>query len=333
MPEKLRNYLRVAKPGIVLGNLISAAGGFFLGARGRIDVSLLLATLAGISLVVAAGCVLNNCIDRKIDRKMSRTCGRVLARRVISPQNAIGYALLLGLTGTVLLWGATNRLCVTLVLAGFVIYVVVYSLYLKRRSLYATLIGSLAGTAPPIAGYCAATGRFDPGAWILLLIFGLWQMPHCYAFAIYRFDDYAAAQIPVVPVRLGIPAAKRHIALYVPAFVAATAMLTVGGYTGYGYFWVAMVLGLLWLVLAWSGFRAADDGQWARRLFVFSFVSIAVLSVMMSIDHAVPLRGACFFPEDHRLAWHEIGPLPEHPGEPGWAGIGGGRRIAWPSPD
>jgi len=288
MRETLGNYGGLAKPGIVLGNLISAAGGFCLGSRGRIDVMLLLATLTGIALTVAAGCVLNNCIDRNLDRKMSRTCGRALARGTIPPRNAIGYALLLGVAGIALLGTATNRLCVGLVLAGLVIYVVVYSLYLKRRSLCAALVGSLAGAAPPLAGYCAVTNRFDPGAGILLLIFVLWQMPHCYALAIYRFEDYAAAQIPVAPVRLGIPAAKRQIVGYVSAFVVATWLLTLGGYTGYGYLLVAVVLGTSWLSLAWWGFKTADDGRWARRLFVFSFVCIAALSVMMAIDPAVP---------------------------------------------
>ncbi len=205
MSETLRNYGRVAKPGIVLGNLITAAGGFFLGSRGRIDAALLSATLTGIALTVAAGCVLNNCIDRKIDRKMTRTCGRALARGTLSLPSAVGYALFLGVAGIALLEAATNPLCVSLVLAGLVVYVLVYSLYLKRRSLYAALIGSLAGAAPPLAGYCAVTNRFDLGAGILLLIFVLWQMPHCYAFAILRLEDYAAAQIPVAPVRLGGP--------------------------------------------------------------------------------------------------------------------------------
>jgi len=289
MSETLRNYWRVAKPGIVLGNLITAAGGFFLGSRGRIDAALLSATLTGIALTVAAGCVLNNCIDRKIDRKMTRTCGRALARGAMSLPSAVGYALFLGVTGIALLGAATNPLCVSLVLAGLVIYVLVYSLYLKRRSLYAALIGSLAGAAPPLAGYCAVTNRFDLGAGILLLMFVLWQMPHCYAFAILRLEDYAAAQIPVAPVRLGVPAAKRHIVGYIAAFVAATWLLTFGGYTGYGYLGVAVALGAGWLAMAWWGFQAVDVGRWARRLFVFSFVCIAVLSVMMAIDPVAPV--------------------------------------------
>ncbi len=191
MPARIKNYVLVAKPGIVFGNLISAAAGFFLASKGRIDGLALPATLIGISLVVASGCVFNNCVDRNLDRKMLRTRHRALAQGLIKLPLAVAYATLLGLAGLSLLWAATNLLAVSIVLAGLVIYVGVYSLYLKRHSVYAALIGSLAGAAPPLAGYCAVTGNFDLGAVILLAIFSLWQMPHCYAIAVYRFDDYS----------------------------------------------------------------------------------------------------------------------------------------------
>ena len=134
MPEVIKNYLLVTKPGIIFGNLVSAAGGFFLASRGRIDIAVLLSTLIGISLVVASGCVFNNCVDRNMDRKMTRTRNRVLARGLMSPRAAVFYASLLGIAGTALLWAATNMLCVAIVLTGFAIYVGVYSLYLKRNS-------------------------------------------------------------------------------------------------------------------------------------------------------------------------------------------------------
>lgn len=294
MLEVLKNYLLVTKPGIILGNLISAAGGFLLASRGRIDVFLLLSTLTGISLVVASGCVFNNCIDRKPDRKMRRTRNRILARRLIPLKTAIGYAAGLGVTGMALLWRETTLLSVAVVLFGFTIYVVVYSLHVKRRSIYGALIGSLAGATPPLAGYCAVTNRFDMGALILLLIFSLWQMPHCYAIAIFRLDDYAAARIPVLPVKRGILAAKKHIVGYILAFTAATATLTFFGYTGYGYLVAATTLGIAWLCMACSGFRTSDDGLWAKKLIVLSILSIFVLSVMMSIDYAVPSYAARF---------------------------------------
>ena len=292
MPEWIKNYVLVAKPGIIFGNLISAAAGFFLAAKGRVDGALLPATLIGISLVVASGCVLNNCVDRKIDRKMLRTRHRALAAGLIKLKVAVAYATLLGLAGLALLWAATNLLAVVIVVAGLVIYVGVYSLYLKRHSVYATLIGSLAGAAPPLAGYCAVTGAFDLGAVILLSIFSLWQMPHCYAIAVYRFDDYTTAAIPVLPVKQGTAAAKKHMVGYILAFMAATLMLTVGGYTGYSTLLVATGLSLSWLYMAWSGYKAKGERLWAKKLFIFSILTIFILSVMMSIDFTAPVPSA-----------------------------------------
>jgi protoheme IX farnesyltransferase len=288
VPAMLKNYLLLTKPGIVVGNLISVAGGFFLAAKGHIDPVLLVATMLGVCLVIASGCVFNNVIDRDIDVKMQRTRNRVLVRGLVSPQAALVYGTVLGLAGFVVLAKATNWLAVGLVLMGFVVYVGFYSLYLKRNSVYGTLVGSLSGAAPPVVGYCAVTNHFDMGAATLLLMFSLWQMPHSYAIAIFRFNDYRAADIPVLPVRNGIGAAKRHIVAYVLAFVAATLLLTVYGYAGYGYLVVAGAIGSYWLAIALAGWRATDDAVWARKLFVCSIVTITALSVMMSLDFTVP---------------------------------------------
>jgi protoheme IX farnesyltransferase len=289
MIEAIKNYFLITKPGIVFGNLVSVAGGFFLASRGRIDAAVLLSTLVGMSLVVASGCIFNNCLDRNLDRKMTRTQDRALAKGIISPFAAVLYGSLLGIAGTALLGAATNPLCVVVVLSGFTIYVAVYSLYLKRRSVYATLIGSLAGAAPPLAGYCAACNRFDAGAVILLSIFSLWQMPHSYAIAVFRYQDYAAAAIPVLPVKRGMAATRKHVVMYMLAFVTATLMLTVGGYTGYIYLVVSLATNLSWLYTAVSGYRASDDRAWAKKLFVYSILTITVLNVMMSIDFTAPL--------------------------------------------
>lgn len=288
MHPTIGKYLQVIKPGLVIGNLISVAGGFFLAARGDVDPMLLLATAVGTSLVVASGCVFNNRIDRSIDRRMARTRHRALARGDMSATVAVTYATGLGIGGLVLLWAFTNPLCVAIVAAGFIVYVVAYSLWLKRTSVYSTLVGSLAGAAPPLVGYCAVTHRFDLGAVILLAIFSLWQIPHSYAIAVFRLKDYASAAIPVLPVVRGIPTAKRHIVAHVLAFQMATLMLTFAGYTGYGFLAAATAIGLTWLGLAWSGGRIADDQRWAKWLFIFSVVSITALSVMMAIDVTLP---------------------------------------------
>jgi protoheme IX farnesyltransferase len=284
----LNNYLSVAKPGIIAGNLVTLAGGFFLASRGEVDFRLLLATTLGLALVVASGCVFNNVIDRDIDGKMQRTRNRALVRGAISPQAALLYAVVLGAAGFGLMSVATNPLATLIVGLGFVVYVGVYSLYFKRHSVYGTLIGSLSGAAPPLVGYCAVTGRFDFGALVLLFIFSLWQMPHFYAIAIFRLQDYRAAGIPVLPAVAGVQVAKKHILFYIGAFLAATLALSLGRYTGPGFLTVATVLGGYWLHLAWSGRIALDDVAWARRLFLFSLLIVIAVSFMMSVDYNQP---------------------------------------------
>ncbi|MEI7179253.1 heme o synthase [Pectobacterium carotovorum] len=285
----IKQYLQVTKPGIIFGNLISVIGGFLLAAQGRIDYPLFFATLVGVSLVVASGCVFNNVIDRDIDKKMERTKNRVLVKGLISLKITLVYASLLGIAGFALLYIAANPLAMWLAVMGFVVYVGVYSLYMKRHSVYGTLIGSLSGAAPPVIGYCAVSNQFDAGALILLLIFSLWQMPHSYAIAIFRFKDYQAANIPVLPVVKGISVAKHHITLYIVAFAVATLMLSLGGYAGYKYLIVAAAVSVWWLGMALSGYKnAIDDRVWARKLFVFSIVAITSLSVMMSVDSMAP---------------------------------------------
>ena len=281
----MKQYLQVTKPGIIFGNLISVIGGFLLASKGSLDVPLFILTMVGVSLVVASGCVFNNYIDRDIDCIMERTKNRALVRGLIAPGVSLWYATALGVAGIALLYFAANPLAALLAVLGFLVYVGVYSLYMKRHSVYGTLVGSLSGAAPPVIGYCAVSGQFDSGALILLAIFSLWQMPHCYAISIFRFRDYQAANIPVLPVVKGIPVAKLHITLYILAFMVPTLMLFLGGYAGYKYLVVATAVSVWWLGMALSGYKAAvDDSLWARKLFMFSIVTITCLSVMMSVD-------------------------------------------------
>lgn len=145
----IKQYLQVTKPGIIFGNLISVIGVFSSLPR-AILITLFLSTLLGVSLVVASGCVFNNYIDRDIDKIMERTKNRVLVKGLIDPKVSLIYASVLGIAGMLLLYVAANALAMMLAVIGFVIYVGVYSLYMKRKSVYGTLIGSLSGAAPPL---------------------------------------------------------------------------------------------------------------------------------------------------------------------------------------
>lgn len=279
----VKAHIILTKPGIILGNVITTAGGFALASRGRLDGWLFLMTLIGLSFVIASSCVFNNYIDRHIDAKMARTKNRALAQGAISSKNALIYGVLLGLIGTGVLFFYTNILTVSVALAGFFIYVFPYSLG-KYRTSYGTLIGSVAGAAPPLVGYCAVTNSLDLGALLIFLIVVLWQMPHFYAIAIYRFHDYDRAGIPVLPVKKGMHVTKVHMLLYTIAFIAAALLPTLFDYTGYVYFAVAALLGLAWLWLCMQGFKSSNDARWARKVFLFSLVVITGLCLTMAFD-------------------------------------------------
>ncbi len=282
-----KKYYRLAKPGMIYGNSLFAIGGFFLASKGHIHFSLFLAMLVGLALVMASGCVFNNYLDRDIDAKMSRTKKRALVAGSISGQNALIYACLLGLAGSTILGVWTNTLTQLIALAGLFAYVVLYG-FGKRRTVHGTVIGSISGAIPPVVGYCAVTDHLDGGALLLFLILVFWQMPHFYAIAIYRFKDYAAAKIPVLPLKKGIRATKLQIAGYIVAFIAASVQLTVFGYTGYSYLVVMAIVGAAWLRLALLGFKTKDDNAWARKVFFTSLAITVVFSLMISINAWLP---------------------------------------------
>lgn len=289
MSSSVKTYYQLTKPGIIYGNALTAAAGFFLASalKNYFNLWLLLATLAGTSFVIGSACVFNNFIDRDIDLLMARTKNRAIASRVVKSHNALIFAAILGLLGFSILTLYTNLLTVIVGLIGFIDYVILYGLS-KRQSVYGTLIGSISGATPIIAGYLAVTNNFDPAALILFLILVLWQMPHFYAIAIYRLDDYKAAKIPVLPIIRGVGITKIHMLLYIVAFISTISLLTVLGYTGYSYLVVMLLLSLGWLGLSIRGFSVSNERRWARQMFLLSLVIILSLSVMLSVGAILP---------------------------------------------
>ena len=158
----------------------------------------------------------------------------------------------------------------------------------KRRSVHGTLVGSVSGAIPVVVGYCAVTGAFDVGALLLFAILVAWQMPHFYAIAIFRKSDYAAANIPVLPVVAGVHAAKMQMLAYIGAFMVANILLTLLGYTGNIFLAVMVVVSLLWLRLALRGLPATNDERWAKQLFRFSLIVILIFSLMIAINSLLP---------------------------------------------
>ncbi len=277
-----RAFLLLTKPGIILGNALTAVAGFALGSYGTFRPLLFLAELIGLSLIIASACVSNNYIDRKADQKMERTKNRALATGVISPRQALLFAVFLGGSGTCVLFFFVNALSALIALSGFLAYIGLYS-FSKYKTVHGTLIGSLAGAVPPIVGYTAAGNRLDLTALIFFTMLVFWQMPHFYAIAIYRLREYQAASIPVLPAIKGIHAAKVQMILYCLAFIAISMLLGVVHRFGMAYFGLTAVLGFGWLSLAIAGLHSKDDFVWARTMFTVSLVVILGLSIFITI--------------------------------------------------
>jgi len=266
---------------------MTAAAGFLLACAWHIDFWLLISTLLGTSLVIASACVFNNYLDRGIDRQMARTKKRALVTGEISGRQALIYATVLGLIGFGLLVSFVNIWVVFIGLVGYIDYLVFYGFF-KRQSVYGTIVGSISGATALTAGYVAVSGRIDTAAWLLFLIMVLWQMPHFYAIAMYRAKDYAAAHIPVLPVKQGMQAAKMQILLYIPAFIIACSLLTAFGYTGYIYLIGVVTIGTWWLTTGLLGMRMKDTDKWARQMFGRSLLVLLSLSVLLALGSVLP---------------------------------------------
>ena len=277
----LKNYLVLTKPGIIFGNLITAVAGFALASHKAIDFPLLLTMLFSLSLVIASACIFNNFIDRSLDSKMERTKNRPLVTGVITNQSALIFALALLFLGSFFLYTLVNFPAMLSALLGFTVYVFCYS-FSKYQTSLGTLIGSIAGAAPPVVGYVSLAGQFDLAALLIFLVIATWQMPHFYAIAIYRLKDYARGSIPVLPLHKGMQTAKIHMCVYIITFMLASYSLTFFHLTNLLSGIVMALLGLYWLFLGLKGFKASNDTLWARKMFIFSLVIVMVQSALIA---------------------------------------------------
>ncbi|WP_127586620.1 heme o synthase [Paenibacillus koleovorans] len=289
VPRKatIRDYVNLAKPGILFSNLIAAFGGYWVGwgsSGETFSYLTLLFTMVGTALVMASGCVLNNYLDRDMDTKMSRTQKRALPTGVVTPNQVLIYGIVLGVIGLTMLFFFANPLAALLGVVGLLVYVWIYTAWLKRTSTFSTSVGAISGAMPPVIGYCAVTQELDAGAWILFGILFLWQPPHFWALGMRRKEEYRAAGYPLLPVVYGDHITKIHMIRYLVMLVPVSLMLYLYGYVGEIYLLTATVLGLIWVFLGFMGFKTKDDDTWAKRMFVYSINYLPILFIVMILD-------------------------------------------------
>lgn len=286
--SRLVRFYSLTKPRVLYANVLTTAAGFFLASAGNVDWQLFLAVCSGTTLVIGSACVLNNVLDRDIDQQMARTRKRATVTGDVSVRSALVFSAVLFVAGFAILVVWVNWPVVAIGAAGFVFYVVLYGMLSKRMSMHGTLVGSISGATPVLAGYVAVTGSIDIAAVIAFLMMFFWQEPAFYAIAIYRRHEYARAEVPVITVARGVGFAKKQILIYAVLYVFASLLLQVFGYAGWVYSAVMALSGALWIGFAIRGLRGTDDDQWARWMFRFSLVILFILCVMFVVGPILP---------------------------------------------
>jgi heme o synthase len=287
LPAVVTEYYRLTKPGIIRGNSIVTAAGFLLASQGRIDWLLFVVLLLGTSLVIASACVFNNILDRDIDPYMARTKKRATVTGAISALRAGIFASMLGVLGLFFLGMYVNKLTALIGATGLIMYVIVYGIA-KRRTVHGTLVGSISGAMPPVAGYTAVTNSLDVTAGLLFLILVFWQMPHFFAIGIYRLQDYRAAKLPIVPVVRSMRYTKIQMLLYAVGFAVSALLLSIVGATGITYLLLMSIVSIYWLYVIGRGLTSNATDVWARKVFGSSLIVLLAWSVLLAINSLLP---------------------------------------------
>ncbi len=286
-PSLVREYYELTKPRVVMLLVFTAIIGMFLAVPGLPPLGLALLATLGITLQSASAAAINQIIDREVDARMARTCGRPLVTGRVSVTAGIAYATLLGLAGFIVLWFGVNPITAVLTQLGLVGYAGIYTLFLKRATPQNIVIGGAAGAIPPVIGWAAMTGTIHPHALILFGIIFAWTPPHYWPLAIERKDEYANAGIPMLPVTHGVDYTLTQILLYTVILFCITLLPYVTGMSGLPYLFGAVALGGIFLGYAVRlKFRMVPG--LAMKTFGYSIVYLMVLFALLLVDHYIP---------------------------------------------
>ena len=286
MPKIFHQYLVLCKPRVVVLIVFTAVVGMFLSVPGLPPLIPFLAGTFGVGLAASSAAAINHLLDWKTDAKMKRTKNRPLARGELSERNVLIFALSLGLLAMAIhvIW--VNTLTAILTFLSLIGYAVVYTVWLKRATPQNIVIGGAAGAAPPVLGWTAITGSLDPQALLLFLIIFTWTPPHFWALAIYRKDEYALVDIPMLPVTHGTAFTRLQILLYTILLVIVTTLPYLTGMSGLVYLAGVTVLnaGFMWYAMRMMKSR---DILLPMHTFAFSITYLMVLFIFLLVDHYV----------------------------------------------
>ena len=283
--QVIQSYYQLTKPRIIPLLLIITAGSMWIAASGEVNPILLLVTLAGGTLAAASAQTINCIYDRDIDNDMERTRHRPIPSGRVQPRDALIFATVLAVLSFALLSIFANLLSAFLAMSGIVFYLLIYTHWLKRNTTQNIVIGGAAGAIPALVGWAAVTGTLSPTAWLIFGIVFLWTPPHFWSLALMIKDDYAAVNVPMLPVVAGEEATVKQIWRYTLVTVAATFLLVYPLHSvGIIYATIALCLGAVFIRKAWQLLQNPQDRSSAKGMFLYSISYMMLLCLGMVID-------------------------------------------------
>jgi protoheme IX farnesyltransferase len=280
---RAKAYFMLTKPRIIELLLITTVPAMVVAERGWPSVWLVLATLLGGSLTAGSANAINCFLDRDIDERMQRTSGRPLPAHQVEPQSALVFGIVLGILGFVFLTATVNLVAASLAVGAILFYVFVYTMWMKRTTPSNIVIGGAAGAVPVLVGWAAVTGRVGLPALVLFAIVFYWTPPHFWALALRYQNDYAAADVPMLPVVRGVRETTRQMVLYSVALFAVSLLLYPAGHLGTIYLVAVVVLSALFTASA-ARLHRNPDPQRAMKLFHLSISHLTLLFTGMAVD-------------------------------------------------
>jgi heme o synthase len=280
-PSLLRDYLTLTKPKVQSLLLFTTVTTMYV--AGDPSLGLIFLTCLGGAMSAGGAGAVNHALDRDIDRVMARTANRPVAAGRISPRAAIAFGVALA-AGSFLLMSLTiNPLAAILSLSGFLGYVFLYTLWLKRSTWQNIVWGGAAGAVPPLVAWAAVTGELSGMAFYLFAIVFFWTPPHFWALSLLMKDEYAKAGIPMLPVVRGEAETRRQIMLYTVLLYAVTQLPFCAGGLGVSYLIPSMLLGAGFIYFSYRLLRSGDR-KWALRTYLFSLAYLAALFLAIAIS-------------------------------------------------
>ena len=281
---RVGDFWALLKPRVMSLVVFSGFAGLYV-APGHIHP--LIGAVAVLCIAVAAGAsgAMNMWYDRDIDSVMSRTCGRPIPKGYVAPEQALTFGLALSAFSVMLMGLAVNLTSALLLAFTIFFYVVIYTMWLKRRTPQNIVIGGAAGAFPPMIGWAAVTGTIDWGAVALFALTFMWTPPHSWALALWRNPDYAKAGVPMMPVVAGMDATKKQMLVYTLLLVPVALAPVFLGIAGWVYGATAIGLNAGFIYYAWRVLRS-DDLVWAKRMFAFSLAYLFLHFLVLMLDRA-----------------------------------------------